>query len=207
MSDMPAITGHGALVGVLPHLQKYGVFDDVTLEDIGPSTFEFHCVGPKLRETLGEMTEAVAFAEYRHHRQVLDGVSVWLVWESPTGRQGVTLIGRNDDRDRLHQWLQSQGFLVGDAATFEALRIEAGIPVYGRDVNPENLPQEIARDRQAISFTKGCYLGQETVARLDALGHVNKILRGLIFDAGPVPRIGTPLTSEGKPASGASRPC
>ncbi|MFO0909910.1 MAG: folate-binding protein YgfZ [Isosphaeraceae bacterium] len=61
----------------------------------------------------------------------------------------------------------------------ERLRIAAGIPIAGRDVTPENLPQEVGRDAQAISFVKGCYLGQETVARIDALGHVNRHLCGL----------------------------
>jgi hypothetical protein len=72
---------------------------------------------------------------------------------------------------------------VGHAA-FEAARIEAGFPLYGRDITDRNLPQEVARDDRTISFRKGCYLGQETVARIDALGHVNQLLVGLRF-AGP----------------------
>ena len=59
------------------------------------------------------------------------------------------------------------------------LRIEAGTPVFGREVTERNLPQEVGRDDRAINFVKGCYLGQETVARIDALGHVNQLLRGL----------------------------
>jgi len=61
---------------------------------------------------------------------------------------------------------------------WNTLRIEACTPLFGRDITPANLPQEINRDSRAISFTKGCYLGQETVARIDALGHVNKLLVG-----------------------------
>jgi folate-binding protein YgfZ len=60
----------------------------------------------------------------------------------------------------------------------------------------ENLPQEIDRNPQAISFTKGCYLGQETVARIDALGHVNRMLRGVRFSCDSVPVAGTPLFSD-----------
>src|SRR5262249_33064178 len=55
-------------------------------------------------------------------------------------------------------------------------------------------PQELGRDALAISFTKGCYLGQETVARIDALGHVNQTLRGLRFHGQTVPTPGTVLT-------------
>ena len=49
--------------------------------------------------------------------------------------------------------------------------------MFGPDVSPANLPQEINRDARTLNFRKGCYLGQETVARLDSLGHVNKILK------------------------------
>jgi folate-binding Fe-S cluster repair protein YgfZ len=54
------------------------------------------------------------------------------------------------------------------------------------------------RDRRAISFVKGCYLGQETVARIDALGHVNKMLRGLLLEGSDVPSSGTAIESGGK---------
>ena len=75
-----------------------------------------------------------------------------------------------------------------DPSEFEALRIEAGRPAFGKDVTEKNLPQEFGRDDRAISFVKGCYLGQETVARLDAMGHVNQVLKGLALEpAGACP--------------------
>jgi folate-binding protein YgfZ len=70
------------------------------------------------------------------------------------------------------------------------------MPRYGVDFTEENLPQEVGRDREAISFTKGCYLGQETVARIDALGHVNHRLVGVRFFGSEVPASGTELTRE-----------
>ncbi len=63
-----------------------------------------------------------------------------------------------------------------DERLWHALRVESGWPLYGVDFDGSNLPQEVNRDAQAISFRKGCYLGQETIARIDALGHVNKRL-------------------------------
>src|SRR5262249_52381639 len=62
----------------------------------------------------------------------------------------------------------------------------------------DNLPQEVGRDAQAISFTKGCYLGQETVARIDALGHVNQLLVGLRCDSSNLPSCGSALSVDGK---------
>jgi folate-binding protein YgfZ len=83
--------------------------------------------------------------------------------------------------------LAADGFVVVGLQAFEAARIEAGMPLYGVDFDEQNLPQEVGRDQQAISFTKGCYLGQETVARIDALGHVNKRLVGVRFFGSEVP--------------------
>jgi folate-binding protein YgfZ len=80
----------------------------------------------------------------------------------------------------------------------EALRIEHGFPLYGRDLTDKSLPQELARDDSAISFVKGCYLGQETVARIDALGHVNKLLVGVSFWGDQVPPDGMELTADGQ---------
>lgn len=77
----------------------------------------------------------------------------------------------------------------------EVIRIENGVCKVGVDASEDNLPQE-ARLIHAISFTKGCYLGQEIVARLQYRGHVNKILVGLDFDSKEVPPLQSPaLTS------------
>ncbi len=84
------------------------------------------------------------------------------------------------------------------AAAWEALRIELGWPLFGQDITADNLPQEVNRDAAAISLTKGCYLGQETVARIDALGHVNRSLRGLRIGEGVTCEVGTPWHHEGK---------
>ncbi len=74
--------------------------------------------------------------------------------------------------------VEAGGQPCGEIACNQA-RILHRTPVYGIDISEENLPQEVGRDQQAISFTKGCYIGQETVARIDALGHVNKTLCGI----------------------------
>jgi tRNA-modifying protein YgfZ len=70
--------------------------------------------------------------------------------------------------------------------------------LFGVDFNDSNLPQEVSRDREAISFTKGCYLGQETVARIDALGHVNQQLVGVRFLGTTLPDPGMQLIHDGR---------
>ena len=111
-----------------------------------------------------------------------------MIRESPAMLAGVTLIGDLVLGRPLKTFLLTAGRELGlveaGPEVFEVLRIEAGTPVFGKDLTDKNLPQELGRDARAISFVKGCYLGQETVARLDALGHVNQLLRGLVFETG-----------------------
>lgn len=83
---------------------------------------------------------------------------------------------------------------------FERFRIRNAIPLDGVDVDDRNLPQEVDRNEHAISFTKGCYLGQEPVARIDALGRVNWLLRSLQID-GPPPERDDELLADGKPVA------
>ncbi|WP_419194788.1 YgfZ/GcvT domain-containing protein [Novipirellula herctigrandis] len=111
------------------------------------------------------------------------GAQVWLV---PNGRVS-----------EATAWLDSNGIAVADVSAFHAARTIAGYPWYGIEIDESNLPQEIGRDAQTISFTKGCYLGQETVARLDAMGQVQKKLVRWSID-GAVPPAQTKLEHEGK---------
>ena len=83
-------------------------------------------------------------------------------------------------------------------AAADLLRVEAGTPVYGKDVTENNLAPEVGRTAQAISYTKGCYLGQEPIVRLRDLGHANRVLTGLrVEGTQPVPA-GAKLWREGK---------
>ena len=76
-------------------------------------------------------------------------------------------------------------------------RIEAGEPVMGVDLDDRTIPQEGVDVKQYVDFTKGCYLGQELVARIDSRGHVNRHLVGLHIDGGEVPAAATPVASAG----------
>ena len=75
-----------------------------------------------------------------------------------------------------------EGAIEASHEIFEALRIENGFPKHGVDITEDHLAQEANRTKLAISFAKGCYLGQEPIARIDALGHVNRLLCGVTTD-------------------------
>lgn len=86
-------------------------------------------------------------------------------------------------------------------ATWEILRVERGVPVYGAEIDMNVLPQETGQEARAISFEKGCYTGQEVVARIHYRGKVNRLLRGVRFvNAGTeaLPPPGAELLREGR---------
>ncbi|MGQ0804593.1 MAG: CAF17-like 4Fe-4S cluster assembly/insertion protein YgfZ [Actinomycetota bacterium] len=83
--------------------------------------------------------------------------------------------------------LAASGVAPIDADTYEALRVDAGIPRMGFELGEKTIPQEAFLDRDAVSFSKGCFLGQELVCRIDTRGHVNKYLRRLTHVEGDVP--------------------
>lgn len=131
----------------------------------------------------------------------------------------LSLVTVNHRQIRRVDWLGETGWLISaprselslaenamplsDPDIWNFLRISAGFPQYGSDITSDNLAQEVNRTERCISFKKGCYLGQEPIARIDALGHVNKELHRLSLVAGPVPPSGTALLeSAGGPQVG-----
>ena len=79
-----------------------------------------------------------------------------------------------------------EGQSVSDRA-YQVWRVERGLPEHGRDITPDNLPQETGLEQRTISYDKGCYTGQEVVARIHYRGHVNRRLQGLRFGGGLMP--------------------
>jgi folate-binding protein YgfZ len=99
----------------------------------------------------------------------------------------------------LIEALERKGARRASFEVLEALRVEKGLPRFGRDYGPENFPQETGLE-EAVSYTKGCYLGQEVVARIHYRGGVQKMLRGLVFDGETAPEPGTALLADGREA-------
>lgn len=92
-------------------------------------------------------------------------------------------LGPRAELDALSLELQAVGALAGGDEHLEAARILAGWPALGREIGEKTLPQEVRYDEiGGVSYTKGCYVGQETVARVHFRGHPNRQLRGLVWD-------------------------
>ena len=86
-----------------------------------------------------------------------------------------------------------------DSETVENFRIEQGIPRWGNELSENVIPNEAGLDKNAISYTKGCYLGQEVISRIKSVGHVNRLLRGLLAVAGIAVEMGDKLFSIEEP--------
>ena len=184
---------------VLAHLDHYLVCEQVELVDRTPEWSELLLAGPESQDMLCGLTD-VRLAETRcaNAQAIVAGKNVWLRRADLTGPVGFLVSGNDPDLAAVRDALCKAGATVCGRQAFEAARVEWGFPLFGPDISDKNLPQEVARDSLAISFVKGCYLGQETVARIDALGHVNKTLVGIRFHGASVPQSPAQLDAGGQ---------
>jgi tRNA-modifying protein YgfZ len=105
----------------------------------------------------------------------------------------VLLVADKHDAQEIAGDVAAAGLVLGSADEFERQRITSLWPLSGREILEKTIPQELDRDRTAISFTKGCYLGQETIARLDAIGQLQKKLCLVQIDTKVVVESGSAL--------------
>ena len=173
-------------------LDKYIIADDVEMSDLTAETGAIAVHGPKssdlVQSVLG-MNDLANLPE-RHHRfheaGTLFNNAVVCVRTDTTGEIGYTLYTAAEGLEPLWQRLMREGaqFKVQPIGwnALESLRIEAGIPKYGTELTDSVIPLE-AELEHAIDFEKGCYIGQEIVARMKYRGHPNRLLRGIIIDS------------------------
>lgn len=130
------------------------------------------------------------------HAKVLEpagSIAVRVDWGD---QPGIEILGEPAAIDSVIAELVGGGANQIDADAYETMRIEAGVPRQGFDIDETTIAQEAFLERDAVSFTKGCFLGQELVCRIDTRGHVNRLLRRLRADA-PIER-GATVVADGK---------
>lgn len=159
------------------YLGRYVIVEKVAFADRTAGLGELFVAGADAIGTIGKALEVAAPAEAL---QAVDcpklGAGAWLARSVQAPLPNFTLFASTDQIEQAKILLTEAGAKARDSAWYEALRIEARFPLLGRDILEKALPQEIDRNAQTLNFRKGCYLGQETVARLDAMGHVNKTI-------------------------------
>src|SRR5688572_10816888 len=140
-------------------------------------------IGPRSRAVAGDLPAE----EHAHRAGELGGATVRLIATD----LGVDVLCDAGDLEAVRAALLDAGAVQADEDAAEIRRVETGRPRYGIDLDDSVIPQEAGLNARAVSFTKGCYVGQETVARLHYRGKPNRHLRGLRLD-GPV-ETGEPL--------------
>jgi tRNA-modifying protein YgfZ len=158
---------------------------DVQLHKRTLETALLSLVGPEARRVAG--AEGLGEAEHDNVRATLAGRPVVLAATDI----GVDVVAAADDAGAVRAALEAAGAAPVTEEAAEIVRVERGVPRYGVDLDDSVIPQEAGLNERAVSFTKGCYVGQETVARLYYRGKPNRHLRGLRLSELVEP--GTPL--------------
>jgi len=136
-------------------------------------------------------------APYGHISRPFEGVTVIIARVPEMDLDGFEIFIPSEAAASLKGNLEAAAVFPGSQDTWEIARIESGRPKWGTDMDESTLPQEANFDElAAISYTKGCYIGQETVARVHFRGHVNRFLRKLRFVTRPAPPNGAELVDE-----------
>jgi folate-binding protein YgfZ len=171
---------------VMTHLDRYLISEDVQLADHTAEFAQIHVAGPESPVAITKCADRQMpdLAELQHIK-VSDNIAAMLVVRrrSPLGLPGFDILCAHDRTDTVWQRLAAAGAPRGTDETYEVLRIEAGTPEFGRDIDENRLVFDIGRNPAAISYTKGCYLGQEPIVMARDRGHANRKLLGLIVSS------------------------
>jgi len=180
-------------------LGRYAPFSRVKLEEL-PDWETLGFYGPRARRLLGDLD----LAEHQTVRTEVGGVSVLVVGVAlPVG--GYDIIGPADSLGTVREHLTRAGSMPAGPDVLESARIAAGIPRFGADITPDNFPGESENAlARAVSFGKGCYPGQETVARMHYRGSPNKRLYRFELEPGSMepPEADDEILQEGKESLG-----
>lgn len=187
---------------LIEHLDRYVIREDVRFRDTSAERAfvlvagdQTQCAEKLLKHIELEMPRSDTHGSKEEFGGSIDDVPVYMMRWFATASWHTTMIEVSVNAvSRLCESLASNDIIACSKPSLDVRRIEAGLPLYGVDFDDNNLPQEAGRDSEAINFSKGCYLGQETVARIDAIGHVNQRIVGVRFFGEIVPDTGDELT-------------
>ncbi|HVF68310.1 MAG TPA: glycine cleavage T C-terminal barrel domain-containing protein [Pyrinomonadaceae bacterium] len=174
---------------VLKYLERYTLAGDFRVRDLTNETAMLTVQGARaveiVRAALGDETLNVERGRVSTFR--FNDADVTLVRATHTAEDGVDLFVGGSDARKLWDALVEAGARPAGFDALEVLRVEAGLPRYGVDSSDANVVLEVVDESEAVSYTKGCYTGQEIIARIHWRGHVAKKLAGIIFarDAEP----------------------
>ena len=186
---------------ILAKLDQFIFSEDVQLGDVTATFAQIAVVGPDASRVVSTVVPAVTDAklaglpEHGSIRSEWKGQPAIITCVTDTGVSGYDVYVEHARVDEFKAALTAAGATPLDESTSEALRIESGVPLFGVDMDGETIPLEAGIEARAISFTKGCYVGQEVVIRVLHRGHgrVARKLVGLSIDGERVPTPGAAI--------------
>jgi folate-binding protein YgfZ len=189
--------------GVLAKLDQFIFTEDVQLGDVTDTFAQIAVVGPQAAQAIAAVVTDLSperlgdLAEHDNLRTPWDGGSAIVVRVSDTGEPGYDVYVERARAGALKTALGAVDVVEADEPAAEAIRIESGVPLFRRDMGEDTIPLEAGIESRAISFTKGCYVGQEVVIRVLHRGHgrVARKLVGLVIDGPQVPASGAVIRS------------
>jgi tRNA-modifying protein YgfZ len=194
-----ALTGENNSNAVARWLMRYVFFnDDFQIKELSAETFVYGVYGCRAAELLAAAGFGEGELPLHHWREVeLKGRKAYLHRTDPLAGDGYFVTGHTADQETIANVLLATGIVPASEEAFEYLRIESGMPRFGRELTQEYIPLE-ANLWDDVSFKKGCYIGQEIIARMESRGRLAKKLMKL-RPAGPI-EAGVELTAGDKKA-------
>lgn len=186
---------------LLRHLERFIIMDDVALENATASLAAIALEGPRADAVAAKVFGQLPQGSHAH----LESGGVLIARGSLTGAPGFRLITATGRKESLAADLERAGAAAAEAEDFRVVRVENQVPRFGEDFSDATLPHETQR-LEAVSFTKGCYLGQEIVERVRSRGQVNRLLTGLEIDASIAPAAQSAVLFEGREVGRISSP-
>ncbi len=181
-------------------LEKYIVMDEVELKDVSSHSSHFSLQGPGASNLVqGLLGSSGPEEQYAVQEVKWQETTLWLIRKNELAESGFEMIVPRKIAPSLRAALEEKGSSSGFREIGEEarniLRLEAAIPWYGVDMDENRYPVE-ARLKEAISYTKGCYLGQEVVSKATHVGGVGNLLMGLKIQAEQIPSQGSSVFNE-----------
>jgi folate-binding protein YgfZ len=196
--DLPSLETKNV---VLAKLDQFIFSEDVQLGDVTDAFAQIAVIGPDAARIVGALlgddaTRLASLPEHGSIRGSIAGGAAIVTRVTDIGQPGFDLYIERPLLDALRQLLASHDVGEADAETVDVLRVEAGVPLFHRDMDEDTIPLEAGIESRAISFNKGCYVGQEVIIRVLHRGHgrVAKKLAGLSIDGSSVPPTGAAVT-------------
>jgi folate-binding protein YgfZ len=185
-------------------LDKYIIMDDVTLTDRTEECATVALEGPKAAAAVAEVSgvDLNALTELESREVSVNSIPCRVLRRSPGGMSGGEFLLHRDQVEALWKMLLDAAHRHGGGpmgyTALNALRLEHGAPWFGYDFGEKQIPHEAGLQDSHISYTKGCYTGQEIVERVRSRGQVNRVRVALKFDTPELPAVNAPLLVKGK---------